>query len=120
MDELISSFVDDSFNMFNIKAKKGALTDLSFPENFTTLLLVIEGSIKVNDSEIILTDHLVLMNKNGEDFTVEASEDSIVLVLAGEPLNEPIAHYGPFVMNTEDELHEAFKDFQAGKFGILN
>lgn len=107
-------------NMFNIKAKKGTLTDLTFPKNFTTLLLVIEGSIRVNSSEIVSTDHLVLMNKDGEDFSIEITDDAVVLVLSGEPLNEPIAHYGPFVMNTEAELQEAFKDFQAGKFGTLN
>lgn len=107
-------------NMFNIKAKKGTLTDLTFPKNFTTLLLVIEGSIRVNSSEIVPTDHLVLMNKDGEDFSIEIIDDAVVLVLSGEPLNEPIAHYGPFVMNTEAELQEAFKDFQAGKFGTLN
>lgn len=107
-------------NMFNIKAKKGAVTNFTFPNNFTTLLLVIDGAIKVNDSEIVSTNHLVLMNKDGEDFNVEITEDATVLVLSGEPLNEPIAHYGPFVMNTEAELQEAFLDFQAGKFGTLN
>lgn len=106
-------------NMFNIKAKKGAVTDFNFPKNFTTLLLVIEGSIKVNDSENVPTDYLVLMNKDGEEFNVEVLEDAVVLVLSGEPLKEPIAHYGPFVMNTEEELQEAFRDFQAGKFGNL-
>lgn len=107
-------------NMYNIKAKKTAIVNLNFPKNYTTLLLILEGSIKVNNSEIIPTDHLILMNKDGEDFMVEVSEDAVVLVLSGEPLDEPIAHYGPFVMNTEEELHEAFKDFQAGKFGSLN
>lgn len=106
-------------NMFNLKAQPGAVASFTFPKHFTTLLLVIEGSIKVNDSEIVPTDHLVLMNKDGEDFNVEVRDDAVVLVLSGEPLNEPIAHYGPFVMNTEAELQQAFRDFQAGKFGNL-
>jgi len=59
------------------------------------------------------------MEKVGEIFTVKVTDDAIVLVLSGEPINEPIAHYGPFVMNTQQELMEAVNDFNAGKFGDL-
>jgi redox-sensitive bicupin YhaK (pirin superfamily) len=59
------------------------------------------------------------MENNGEDFTITASQDSTVLVLSGEPINEPIAAHGPFVMNTHQELVEAFNDFNNGKFGYL-
>lgn len=107
-------------HMYNIKAKKEAEINLSFPAHYSTLLLVIEGEIKVNEGEIVPTDHLVLMNRDGADFKVQISSDAIVLVLSGEPLKEPIAHHGPFVMNTRKELIEAFEDFQAGKFGELN
>lgn len=106
-------------HMFNLKAKTGAKTTFTFPSHFTTMLLVLEGEIKVNGTTIVKMDHVAHMAKDGEAFTVEVLEDAVVLVLSGEPLNEPIAHYGPFVMNTRDELIEAVNDFNAGKFGDL-
>lgn len=107
-------------HMYNIRAKKGTEIDLSFPAPYSTLLLVIEGEITVNNGELVPTDHAVLMNRDGQDFKVQTTTDAIVLVLSGEPLREPIAHHGPFVMNTRQELIQAFEDFQAGKFGELN
>ena len=106
-------------NLLNAKLKKGAKENFSFPENFNTALLVVEGSVKVNDTEVVLSDHFVLFENDGEEFTVEANEDAIVLVLSGEPINEPIAAHGPFVMNTKEEIMQAFDDFKRGKFGHL-
>lgn len=106
-------------HLFNAKLKKGATADFSFPKHFNTALLVIEGSILVNKKEEVPTDHFVLLANDGEDFTVEATEDAFVLVLSAEPINEPIASHGPFVMNTRQELVQAFEDFNNGKFGYL-
>lgn len=106
-------------HMYNLKAKSGAEVSFSFPEHYNTMLLVLEGNITINDAEVVSTDHLALMEKNGEIFTVKVNDDAIVLVLSGEPINEPIAHYGPFVMNTQQELMEAVNDFNSGKFGNL-
>lgn len=106
-------------NMLNAKMKSGAKADFSFPAHFNTCLLVIEGSILVNGIENVPTDNFVLFSNEGEDFVVEAKEDSVVLILSGEPIDEPIAAHGPFVMNTRAELIEAFDDFNAGKFGYL-
>ncbi len=106
-------------NMQNAKLNKGGKADFSFPADFNTALLVIEGSIKVNDKEIIPTDHFVLFENEGEDFTIEALENAIVLVLSGEPINEPIFPHGPFVMNTREEIIQAIDDFNNGKFGYL-
>ncbi len=106
-------------NMQNARLNKGGKVEFSFPENYNTVLLVIEGSVKVNGEEDVPTDHLVLFENDGESFTVEAHEDSVVLVLSGEPLHEPIAAHGPFVMNTRQEIVEAMNDFNMGKFGYL-
>jgi len=105
-------------NMFNLKLKKGAKTELTFPKHYTTSLLMVEGSAMVNGEEV-LVDHFVLFSSDGETFTVETLSDVIILVLSGEPINEPIAAHGPFVMNTQEELVEAFQDFNTGKFGYL-
>lgn len=106
-------------NVLNIKLNQHAEIPLSFPENYHTGLLVIEGSVVINDNTSVPTNHFVLFENKGEAFTVKASEDSIVLVLSGEPINEPIATYGPFVMNTHEELVQAVEDFNNGKFGYL-
>jgi len=105
--------------MYHIKAQQGAQVELSFPRRYTTLLLVISGEIRINGAELVPTDHLALMNNDGEEFQVEVSKDSLVLVLSGQPLHEPIAHYGPFVMNTHAEIAEAIAEFESGKFGHL-
>ncbi|MDB5006885.1 MAG: Quercetin 2,3-dioxygenase [Mucilaginibacter sp.] len=61
----------------------------------------------------------ILFKNEGEEINISANKDSVVLLLSGEPINEPIAQYGPFVMNTHRELQEAFAEFQSGKFGVL-
>lgn len=106
-------------HMSNLKAKAGAEVTYEFPTTYNTLLLVLEGSIKVNGSDV-QQDHVAVMAHDGEQFTIEVTEDAIVLVLAGLPIKEPIAHYGPFVMNTQEELLQAFDDFNTGKFGTWN
>lgn len=106
-------------HIYNARLNKGGKVNLHLPSNFNTALLVIEGEITVNGTEKVETDHLALMANDGEDFSIEATEKTVVLVLSGEPLNEPIAAHGPFVMNTHQELVEAFNDFNTGKFGYL-
>ncbi|MDM1501662.1 pirin family protein [Myroides marinus] len=106
-------------HMYNLKAKAGLETKFAFPSGYTTLLLVLEGEVKVNGT-IVATDYVAHMDREGEEFTVEVTKDAVVLIISGEPLNEPIAHYGPFVMNTTDELVAAVEDFNSGKFGDLS
>ena len=73
----------------------------------------------VNGTEDVPLDHFALFTNNGESFTIKATEDSVVLILSGEPLREPIAAHGPFVMNSRAEILQAFEDYENGKFGIL-
>jgi redox-sensitive bicupin YhaK (pirin superfamily) len=80
---------------------------------------VIEGSVLVNGTEEVPLDHFALFTNTGETFTVSATENSVVFILSGEPLNEPIAAHGPFVMNTRQEIMQAFEDYENGKFGTL-
>ena len=107
-------------HMMNAKLKKGGKVVFQFPSNYNTLVLVIEGEILVNSEEKVNADHLVLFENKGEVFNIKAVEDTLILVLSGEPLREPIAAHGPFVMNTRKELIEAFDDFNNGKFGHLD
>lgn len=106
-------------NLMNAKLKNGGTAEFSFPAGFNTGALVIEGHITVNGEDKVATDHFVLFENEGETFTVTANEDSIILIISGEPLNEPIFPHGPFVMNTREEIIQAFEDFNSGKFGYL-
>lgn len=106
-------------NMMNAKLRKGGSAAFSFPENFNTGALVIEGRIRINGDEEADTDHFILFENKGEDFTLEALEDAVVLIISGQPLNEPIYPHGPFVMNSREEIAQAFEDFNTGKFGYL-
>src|SRR5664279_4315213 len=106
-------------NLFNAKLIPGANACFSFNRNFNTGILVIEGEIKINESKTATENHFVLFSHDGEEIVIEAVNKSVVLILSGEPINEPIASYGPFVMNTEAEIRQAYEDFNNGKFGYL-
>jgi redox-sensitive bicupin YhaK (pirin superfamily) len=106
-------------HLYNLKPKAGTSLSLSFPASYTTAILAIEGSATLNGEKKLPTNNLAVFENDGEDFTVTADEDSVLLLMAGEPLNEPIAQYGPFLMNTNAEIAQAIDDFNQGKFGYL-
>jgi redox-sensitive bicupin YhaK (pirin superfamily) len=106
-------------NMFDIHLNAGGELSTNVPANHNTVILVVEGSIEVN-GETAGLHSLVLFKNDGEEISIRATENSVLLLLSGEPINEPIAQYGPFVMNTNRELQEAFEEFQSGKFGTLD
>lgn len=105
-------------NVFDIKLKKGGAVTASLPAGYNTAILVIDGSAIINGQNAP-KHSLVLFANEGEEIDVTAQEDAVLLVLSGEPLNEPIASYGPFVMNTQSEIVESIREFQSGKFGVL-
>jgi quercetin 2,3-dioxygenase len=111
-----STFTD--INACNIYLNTGGEFKTSISAAHNTMLLVIEGSAQVNDMQA-KTHDFVLFKNEGESIHLKATEKSVLLLLSGLPINEPIAQYGPFVMNTQEELQVAFKEFQSGKFGVL-
>jgi redox-sensitive bicupin YhaK (pirin superfamily) len=106
-------------NLFNAKLDRGAKAGFSFNKNYNTGMLVIDGEIKINNSKSAPENYFIFFGHDGEDIVLEAVEKSVVLVLSGEPIYEPIASYGPFVMNTEAEIKQAYEDYNNGKFGYL-
>jgi len=104
--------------MYNVHLKSGGVVPFSFLQNHNTGLLVIEGNVFVQ-GKAVPTDHFVLFKNDGTDIQLTSTENAIILVLSGEPINEPIESYGPFVMNTKEEILEAFDDLNNGKFGHL-
>ena len=106
-------------NLYNIRLNKSGRAKLSFPANYNTGMVIIEGEIKVNGEQVAAADHFVHFNHDGSQIEIEALENSIVLVLSGEPIDERITQYGPFLMNTPEEIKEAINDYNQGKFGYL-
>jgi redox-sensitive bicupin YhaK (pirin superfamily) len=106
-------------SMLNVKLNSNGEAEFNFPAHFNTALLVVEGEVLVSEDAMVPVNHFILMENKGEEFKIKGLQNSTVLVLSGEPINEPIAAHGPFVMNTRDELVKAFQDFQNGKFGYL-
>ena len=113
------AFTFSPVNLFNVKLIKGASAIFSFNKMYNTGMLIIEGEIKVNNLKTAPENHFILFGNDGENIEIEAVEKSIVMVMSGEPIREPIASYGPFVMNTEAEIKQAFEDYNNGKFGNL-
>jgi len=113
------AFTFSLMNMFNAKLIQGGKADFNFHEKFNTGMLVIDGEIKINNSKTASENYFILFGHDGEDIVIEALKESVILILSGEPIDEPIASYGPFVMNTETEIKKAYEDYNNGKFGYL-
>jgi len=105
-------------NLFDIKLSEGGTVSTSVSATHNTALLVVNGSVEVNGERV--TEHnFVLFANEGEEIHLKANQNSVILLMSGEPLNEPIVSYGPFVMNTDEEISQAIVDFNMGKFGEL-
>lgn len=103
-------------NVWDVQMKASQSLDLTLEEGYTTLFAVLKGSVCVNGLEVVASPALVILDRDGTQAQLDALEDASVLVLNGEPLNEPVVGYGPFVMNTKNEIMQAMRDFQSGKF----
>ncbi|MGU8402841.1 pirin family protein [Clostridium perfringens] len=110
-----------NINLYNINLKNYGNTTLSEPKNFNTAILILKGEAKVNEDKICKEgDFIVFENVEGEILLESLTEESLFLVLSGEPINEPVVSHGPFVMNTLGEILDAYEDFRNNKFGTEN
>jgi redox-sensitive bicupin YhaK (pirin superfamily) len=107
-------------HLYDVRVKAGSTAEITVPSSFNTAVFVLQGEVSVNGSEPVKEAELARLDRNGERITIVAATETILLVLAGEPINEPVARYGPFVMNTKAELVQAVNDYQAGKMGHLS
>lgn len=107
-------------HMLDLRLKAGADVRLPTPKDYNTALLVLQGRVTANGSPALAEGECVLFKNDGDELRVASSTDAIVLFLSGEPIEEPLVHYGPFVMNSRDEINQAIEDFNAGKFGRLD
>jgi len=107
-------------HMLDLRLQPGARVRLPTPKDYNTALLVLEGQATANGSRPLSAGDFVLFKNDGDEVTVESETPSIALFLSGAPIDEPLVHYGPFVMNSVDEINEAVDDFNSGRFGRLD
>jgi redox-sensitive bicupin YhaK (pirin superfamily) len=106
-------------NVWDLKLEAAAAINLAIPEGHIAVLAILRGGVSVNDSAGSSGVHSVVLGAGGDEISLRADQQSSVLLLSGEPIPEPIVGYGPFVMNSRDEIQQAIQDFQAGKFGRM-
>ena len=106
-------------DVWDIRIAQGAMARFDVPPGHTLALVVLHGTVQVNGDTIAREGQLVHLDRAGSAVAIEANGDATVLWLSGEPIDEPIVGYGPFVMNSEAEIHQAVADFNAGRFGRM-
>ncbi|WBX74475.1 pirin family protein [Tenacibaculum pacificus] len=110
-----------SVNVFTVKAKKEGIMDIDIPETHQSLVYLLDGEVLINNIATLKkgATQMVTFNNDGDFIKIDAKKESTLLVLSGEPINEKVAQYGPYVMNTQTEIMEAMRDYQKGKMGFL-
>ena len=106
--------------LYDLRLRAGHSLPLQIPKGHNVGLFVLSGRASVAESQRLAEADLAVWASTGDDVTITAEEDAVILVMAGEAIHEPVARYGPFVMNTKAELVQAVNDYQAGKMGHLS
>ncbi|MDR4470442.1 MAG: pirin family protein [Nitrospira sp.] len=106
--------------LYDVHVQADHGTEVNVPEGYNTSILVVQGRVSMNGSDEVKEGELAVFASQGTSVKISANMESRLLIMSGQPLNEPIARYGPFVMNTRDELVQAAQDYQAGRMGHLS
>jgi redox-sensitive bicupin YhaK (pirin superfamily) len=105
-------------HVWDLRLRPNGVAHFELPAGWNSALIVLRGTVMINDA-IAREAQMVVLDGAGSAVSIEANNEASVLLLSGEPIDEPIVGYGPFVMNTEEEIEQAMKDFRSGKFGEI-
>ncbi|PYR74996.1 MAG: pirin family protein [Acidobacteria bacterium] len=106
-------------NAATIEAKRGGRIDIALPPTHNVFIYLLDGALRFTDGTTVSGLHQVVFSADGDAIHFEALEDAQALLMSGEPIGEAIVSYGPFVMNTEDEIRAAFRDYRNGAMGVV-
>jgi redox-sensitive bicupin YhaK (pirin superfamily) len=106
-------------NAATLELKKGGRISIPLPAQHNAFVYLLDGELTIEGFGLVEHLHAVIFEKDGEGITLEARQDTRVLLVSGDPLNEKVVSHGPFVMNTETQILEAMRDYQMGKMGVL-
>ncbi len=106
-------------HVWDVRLVAGEKLELELPEGWSTALAIVQGTVLVNGNDVAREAQLVVMAQEGRKLSLEANGDVALLLMSGEPIDEPIVGYGPFVMNSQQEIVQAVNDFNSGKFGSM-
>lgn len=106
-------------NVIDLKLNRGS-TSIPVPDGWNVSLVVLNGAVEAGDGVVAKDAQMLMFGNQGQDIQVNVLEDSMALLLSGEPIDEPIVGYGPFVMNTKEEIAKAMQDFNSGSFGRIS
>jgi redox-sensitive bicupin YhaK (pirin superfamily) len=107
-------------NVWDVRLRAGHVVELPQPEGWTVQVVVLAGTVQVNGHEVLRQTQVATLSAEGREVTLEANSDAKLLLLAGEPIDEPVVGYGPFVMNSQAEIAQAVADFNSGRFGRMD
>lgn len=107
-------------NVWDLRLHAGKTIDLPQTEGWTVQVVILDGTVQINGEAILREAQLATLSTTGSGVRIEAISTAKLLLLAGEPIDEPVVGYGPFVMNSQQEIRQAVSDFNAGKFGRLD
>lgn len=106
-------------DLWDLRLRQGGIARLDMPAGHTLALVVLRGTVLVNGTEVAREGQLVHLAREGTGLEIEANNEATVLLLGGEPIDEPIVGHGPFVMNSQAEIVQAIQDFHSGRFGRM-
>jgi hypothetical protein len=106
-------------HVWDMRLAQDGISELALAEGWNAALVVLRGTVRVNASTVVREAQMVVLDRVGQSLSIEANNDAVLLLLSGEPIDEPIVGYGPFVMTSRQEIVQAMADFNSGRFGRI-
>lgn len=107
-------------HVWDLQISAGKNIMLHVPQGFTCVLINLRGTVLINDSQLIHASEFAVFERNNTEILLDTSTPATLLLLSGKPIEEPVVGYGPFVMNSQQEIDVALKDFHEGRFGKMH